>query len=72
MPNISKIKIKGVDYTIYDSTIKERCRMEYFYGTQMLYNGNAGNIITQGQTINDALKAIDDAIGNVETLLANI
>lgn len=41
-------------------------------GNEIKYTGATGDIITTNTTLNVALSAIDDAIGNVETLLASI
>lgn len=41
-------------------------------GNDIKYTGATGSVVTNDTTINVALKAIDDSIGNVETLLANI
>lgn len=43
-----------------------------YNGGEINYTGTTGNVVTNNTTLNVALKAIDDAIGNVETLLASI
>ena len=43
-----------------------------YNGGEIKYTGTTGNVVTNNTTLNVALKAIDDAIGNVETLLASI
>lgn len=43
-----------------------------YNGNDIKYTGATGSVVTNDTTINVALKAIDDTIGNVETLLANI
>lgn len=43
-----------------------------YNGSEVNYTGTTGNVVTNNTTLNVALKAIDDAIGNVETLLASI
>lgn len=43
-----------------------------YNGSEIKYTGTTGNVVTNNTTLNVALKAIDDAIGNVETLLASI
>lgn len=43
-----------------------------YNGGEVKYTGTTGNVVTNNTTLNVAIKAIDDAIGNVETLLANI
>ena len=41
-------------------------------GSDVKYTGTTGNVVTNNTTLNVAIKAIDDAIGDIETLLANI
>ena len=43
-----------------------------YNGGEINYTGTTGNVVTNNTTLNVALKAIDDTIGNVETLLASI
>lgn len=43
-----------------------------YNGSEVNYTGITGNVVTNNTTLNVSLKAIDDAIGNVETLLASI
>ena len=43
-----------------------------YNGGEVKYTGTTGNVVTNDTTLNVAIKAIDDAIGNVETLLASI
>lgn len=43
-----------------------------YNGGEVKYTGTTGNVVTNNTTLNVAIKAIDDAIGNVETLLASI
>lgn len=75
MANIEKIKVKGTDYTIVDSTVPSWAKQSTkptYNGNEIKYTGTTGNVVTNNTTLNVALKAIDDAIGNVETLLASI
>lgn len=75
MPNIDKITLNGTDYTIVDSTVPAWAKASTkptYNGSEINYTGTTGNIVTNNTTLNVALKAIDDAIGNVETLLASI
>jgi len=75
MANIDKVTLNGTDYKIVDSTVpswaKQTSKPEY-NGSEIKYTGTTGNVVTNNTTLNVALKAIDDAIGNVETLLASI
>ena len=72
---IDKITVNGTDYTITDSSVpqwaKQTSKPEY-NGSEIKYTGTTGNVVTNNTTLNVALKAIDDAIGNVVTLLSNI
>lgn len=72
---IDKITVNGNDYTIIDSSVpqwaKQTSKPEY-NGSEVKYTGTTGNVVTNNTTLNVALKAIDDAIGNIETLLASI
>lgn len=43
-----------------------------YNGGEINYTGTTGNIVANNTTLNVALKAIDDAIGDIETLLASI
>lgn len=43
-----------------------------YNGGEINYTGTTGNVVTNNTTLNVALKAIDDTIGNIETLLASI
>lgn len=75
MPNIDKITLNGTDYTIVDSTVPSWAKSSTkptYNGSEIKYTGTTGNVVTNNTTLNVALKAIDDAIGNVETLLASI
>ena len=75
MANIDKVTLNGTDYTIVDSTVpswaKQNTKPTY-NGSEINYTGTTGNVVTNNTTLNVAIKAIDDAIGNVETLLASI
>lgn len=53
------------------SWAKQRTKPTY-NGGEVKYTGTTGNVVTNNTTLNVAIKAIDDAIGNVETLLASI
>ena len=75
MANIDKVTLNGTDYTIVDSTVPSWARgstKPTYNGSEIKYTGTTGNVVTNNTTLNVALKAIDDAIGNVETLLASI
>ena len=41
-------------------------------GSDVKYTERTGNVVTNNTTLNVAIKAIDDAIGDIETLLSNI
>lgn len=75
MANIDKVILSGTEYTIIDSTVPSWAKQSSkptYNGSEINYTGNTGDIITTNTTLNVALKAIDDAIGDVETLLASI
>lgn len=75
MANIDKVTLNGTDYKLIDSTVPSWAKQSTkptYNGSEVKYTGTTGNIITNNTTLNVALKAIDDAIGNVETLLASI
>ena len=75
MANIDKVTLNGTDYTIVDSTVPSWAKQgtkPTYNGSEIKYTGTTGNVVTNNTTLNVALKAIDDAIGNVETLLASI
>lgn len=75
MANIDKITLKGTDYTIVDGTVPSWAKNSTkptYNGGEIKYTGTTGNVVTNNTTLNVALKAIDDAIGNIETLLASI
>ena len=75
MANIDKVTLNGTDYTIVDSTVPSWAKQSTkptYNGSEIKYTGTTGNVVTNNTTLNVALKAIDDAIGNVETLLAAI
>ena len=75
MANIDKITLKGTDYTIVDSAVPSWAKNSTkptYNGGEVKYTGTTGNVVTNNTTLNVAIKAIDDAIGNVETLLASI
>lgn len=62
-------------YTETDPTVpswaKQNTKPTY-NGGEVKYTGTTGNVVTNNTTLNVAIKAIDDAIGNVESLLASI
>lgn len=75
MANIDKVTLNGTDYTIVDSTVPSWAKQSTkptYNGSEIKYTGTTGDIITTNTTLNVALKAIDDTIGDVETLLASI
>ena len=75
MANIDKVTLNGTDYTIVDSTVPSWAKNSTkptYNGSEINYTGTTGNVVTNNTTLNVAIKAIDDAIGNVESLLANI
>lgn len=75
MANIDKVTLNGTDYTIVDSTVPSWAKQSTkptYNGSEVNYTGTTGNVVTNNTTLNVAIKAIDDAIGNVETLLASI
>ena len=75
MANIDKVTLNGTDYTIVDSTVPSWAKQSTkptYNGSEIKYTGTTGNVVTNNTTLNVAIKAIDDAIGNVETLLASI
>ena len=75
MANIDKITLNGTDYTIVDSTVPSWAKQSTkptYNGSEVKYTGTTGNVVTNNTTLNVAIKAIDDAIGNIETLLASI
>ena len=62
-------------YTETDPTVPSWAKQSTkptYNGSEIKYTGTTGNVVTNNTTLNVALKAIDDAIGNVETLLASI
>lgn len=72
---IDKITVNGTDYTLTDSSVPQWAKASTkptYNGSEIKYTGTTGNVVTNNTTLNVALKAIDDAIGNVETLLASI
>lgn len=72
---INTISLNGTSYTIEDSTVPSWAKNSTkptYNGSEIKYTGTTGNVVTNNTTLNVALKAIDDAIGNVETLLASI
>lgn len=72
---IDEIELNAVSYTIVDSTVPSWARESTkptYNGGEIKYTGTTGNVVTNNTTLNVAIKAIDDAIGNVETLLASI
>ena len=72
---INTISFNGTSYTIEDSTVPSWAKQSTkptYNGGEIKYTGTTGNVITNNTTLNVALKAIDDTIGNVETLLASI
>lgn len=75
-PNlIDKITVNGTDYYIVDGYVPQWAKNSTkptYNGSEIKYTGTSGNVVTNNTTLNVALKAIDDAIGNVETLLASI
>ena len=75
MANIDKVTINGTDYKLIDSTVPSWAKASTkptYNGSEVKYTGTTGNVVTNNTTLNVALKAIDDAIGNVETLLESI
>lgn len=75
MANIDKVTLNGTNYTIVDSTVPSWAKQSTkptYNGSEVNYTGTTGNVVTNNTTLNVAIKAIDDAIGNVETLLASI
>lgn len=75
MPNIDKITLKGTDYTIVDNAVPSWAKQSSkptYNGSEINYTGTSGSVITTNTSVNVALKAIDDTIGNVVTLLSNI
>ena len=75
MANIDKVTLNGTDYTIVDSTVPSWAKQSTkptYNGGEVNYTGTTGNVVTNNSTLNVVIKAIDDAIGNVETLLASI
>lgn len=75
MANIDKVTLNGTDYTIVDSTVPSWAKQSTkptYNGGEVKYTGTTGNVVTNNTTLNVAIKAIDDAIGNVESLLASI
>lgn len=76
-----KKQVKGTDVVVpltckeTDPTVpawaKNNTKPSY-NGDEIKYTGTTGSVVTNDTTMNVALKAIDDAIGNVETLLASI
>lgn len=72
---IKTITVNGETYTIVDSAVPAWAKLyakPTYNGSEIKYTGTTGNVVTNNTTLNVALKAIDDAIGNVETLLASI
>ena len=75
MASINKVTLNGTDYKLIDSTVPSWAKNSTkptYNGSEIKYTGTTGNVVTNNTTLNVALKAIDDAIGNVETLLASI
>jgi len=75
MANIDKVTLNGTDYKIVDSTVPSWAKQSTkptYNGGEIRYTGTTGNVVTNNTTLNVALKAIDDTIGNVVTLLSNI
>lgn len=75
MANIDKVTLNGTDYKIVDSTVPSWAKNSTkptYNGGEVKYTGTTGNVVTNNTTLNVALKAIDDTIGNIVTLLSNI
>ena len=73
--DLSRISLDGFHYQIVDSTVPSWAKQSTkptYNGSEIKYTGTTGNVVTNNTTLNVAIKAIDDAIGNVETLLASI
>lgn len=73
--DLSRISLDGFHYQIVDSTVPSWAKQSTkptYNGGEVKYTGTTGNVVTNNTTLNVAIKAIDDAIGNVETLLASI
>ena len=73
--DLSRISLDGFHYQIVDSTVPSWAKQSTkptYNGGEVKYTGTSGNVVTNNTTLNVAIKAIDDAIGNVETLLASI
>lgn len=75
MANIDKVTLNGTDYKLVDSTVPSWAKQSTkptYNGNEIKYTGTTGNVVTNNTTLNVALKAIDNAIGDIETLLRNI
>ena len=75
MANIDKVTLNGTDYKLVDSTVPSWAKQSTkptYNGGEINYTGTSGSVITTNTSVNTALKAIDDTIGNVVTLLSNI
>ena len=75
MANIDKVTLNGTDYKLVDSTVPSWAKQSTkptYNGSEIKYTGTTGNVVTNNTTLNVALKAIDDTIGNIVTLLSNI
>ena len=75
MASINKVTLNGTDYKLIDSTVPSWAKNSTkptYNGSEIKYTETTGNVVTNNTTLNVAIKAIDDAIGNVETLLASI
>lgn len=73
--DLSRISLDGFHYQIVDATVPSWAKNSTkptYNGGEVKYTGTSGNVVTNNTTLNVAIKAIDDAIGNVETLLASI
>lgn len=72
---IDRITVNGTDYYIVDGFVPQWAKQSTkptYNGSEVKYTGTTGNVVTNNTTLNVAIKAIDDVIGNVETLLASI
>ena len=72
---IDEIQVGSAFYDLVDSTVPSWAKQSTkptYNGGEVKYTGTSGNVVTNNTTLNVAIKAIDDAIGNVETLLARI
>lgn len=73
--DLTRISLDGFHYQIVDSTVPSWAKQSTkptYNGGEVKYTGTSGNVVTNNTTLNVAIKAIDDAIGNIETLLASI